>query len=61
MAAAFWTRENVVLLQPRNSHQTAFLPSLDLADGIDQRTGSARLDTPSLGAVCRAAKSAFRC
>jgi hypothetical protein len=56
MAAALGTRENLALLQPRNSHEIAFLPSLDLAAGIDQRIGSARLGTPSLGAVCRVAK-----
>jgi hypothetical protein len=59
MAAAVGTRENPVVLQPRNSHEIAFLPSLDLA-GIDQRIGSARLGTPPLGVVCRAAKSVFR-
>ena len=58
MAAALGTRENLVVLQPRNSHEIAFLPSLDLAAGIDQRIGSARLGTPSLRAVCRAAKFA---
>jgi hypothetical protein len=56
MAAALGTREILVVLQPRNSHEIAFLPSLDLAAGIDQRIGSARLGTPSLGAVCRVAK-----
>jgi hypothetical protein len=50
MAAALGTRENLALLQPRNSHEIAFLPSLDLAAGIEQRIGSARLGTPSLGA-----------
>ena len=48
MAAALGTTENLALLQPRNSHEIAFLPSLDLAAGIDQRIGSARLGTPSL-------------
>jgi hypothetical protein len=61
MAAALGTRENLALLQPRNSHEIAFLPSLDLAAGIDQRIGSARLGTPSLGAVYRAAKFVVRC
>jgi hypothetical protein len=56
MAAAPGSRENLALLQPCNSHEIAFLPSLNPAAGIDQRIGSVRLGTPSLGAVCRAAK-----
>ena len=51
MAAALRTRENLALLQRRNSHEIAFLPSLNLAAGIDQRIGSVRLGTPLLGAV----------
>ena len=51
MAAALATRENLALLQRRNSREMAFLPSLNLAAGIDQRIGSVRLGTPSLGAV----------